>query len=101
MKDEIRLSFAEFLTLDAMIAVAQERGLSFTDRLDNTQEQAEAQADRVEGMWETRHGGLVFSDHDREIFAQMNELASQLEFAPTLGELVELRAEALRMQFKG
>ena len=84
-----------------MIAVAQERGLSFTDRLDNTQGQAEAQTDRVEGMWGTRHGGLVFSDRDLEIFAKMNELASQLEFSPALGELVELRAEALRMQFKG
>ena len=98
MNKETRLSFSELLNLDALIAFAEERGLSFSDRLDKTQEQAEAQAELHEAMWEARHGGMEFSEHDREILGQMRELASQLEFSPTLGQLIELRQEALRAQ---
>jgi hypothetical protein len=47
-------------------------------------------------MWETRHGGIDVSAHDRELLARIRELAAQLEVAPTLGQLVQLRAEAVR-----
>jgi hypothetical protein len=96
MKGESRLTVAELLSLDAIIAAAQQRGLSFADRLDNTQEQAEAQAERVEAMWEARHGGLTFSARDREILSRIRDLTRELEFSPTLGQLIELRAELVR-----
>lgn len=98
MKRDASLSAVELASLDLFITVAQSRGLGMDDRLDNTQEQAEAQADRVEAMWEARHGGLTFSDHDREVLGQIRELASTIENSPTLGQLIELRAEALRGQ---
>jgi hypothetical protein len=101
MKDEYRLSFSELLNLESLIAFAEERGLSFSDRFDKTQEQAEAQAELHEAMWEAHHGGMQFSDHDRMILGQMRELASQLEFSPTLGQLIELREAALRGQGPG
>jgi hypothetical protein len=90
------LSYTQLLSLDSLIAHAQQRGLSFDDRLDNTEEQAHAQAELHEAMWEARHGGIVITERDREILSQIRELASQLELAPTLGQLIEMRAEALR-----
>jgi len=90
------LTVAELASLDALITVAQLRGRQFTDRLDHTEEQAEAQAAVHEAMWETRHGGLDLSEHDREIITKIQQLASQLEIAPTLGQLLELRGDMAR-----
>ena len=101
MKDEMKLSFSELLSLDALIAVAQERGLKLTDRVKNDQDQAEAAGELHAAMWEARHGGLELSGHDREILAKIRDLASQLEIAPTLGQLIELRGEAIRQQGGG
>ena len=96
MKQNAGLSHVELLSLDLLIAVAQERGRSFDDAVDNTEEQAQAQADRVQAQWEARHGGITFSDRDREVISKIRELASTLESAPTLGELIELRGKALQ-----
>lgn len=101
MKKETSLTFSESLSLDALIALAQERGLSISDRVTNTQEEAEAQAEVHEAMWEARHGGLELSDHDRTIISRIRELASQLEIAPTLGQLIELRGEAFLQKGRG
>jgi hypothetical protein len=85
----------ELASLDLMITAAQQRGVAMDD-IASDDDEAEAQADRVEGMWEARHGGLEFSDHDREVLSQIRELASSLETRATLGQLIELRAEAVR-----
>ena len=90
MNQDTGLTLAELLSLDSLMAVAQQRGLSLDDRLDNTQELAEAMA--------AIHGGLELSAGDRETIVKIRELASNLEIAPTLGELIELRGEALRQQ---
>lgn len=92
------LSPLQLASLDLMITSAQSRGLSFDDVLEDDNEQAEAQAERVEAMWEARHGGLEISDHDREVLARIRELASTLESGVTLGQLVEMRGQALRRQ---
>lgn len=96
MRGNSSLSYAQLLSLDSLISAAQARGLGFNDRFDNTQEQAEAQFEIHEAMWEARHGAFQFSDHDREILGQIRELTSQLELSPTLGQLIELRGEAMR-----
>jgi hypothetical protein len=98
MNGEKGLTLAELLSLDALISVAQQRGRSFDDRLDNTEEIAEAQMAMHEAMWEARHGGLEVSQRDREILSQIRDLAMQLEMAPSLGQLIEIRGEALRQQ---
>lgn len=98
MKQDTSLTLAELLSLDALITVAQQRGLSLNDRLSNTQEQAEAMAEVHAAMWEARHGGLELSAKDRQIITQIHDLAKQLEVAPTLGQLIELRGEALKQR---
>lgn len=96
MKGKSGLSHVELLALDLLIAVAQERGRSLTDRVSNAEEQAEAQAEAAEARWEARHGGMLISEHDKEIVAQMKDLARKMESAPTLNQLIEMRGEALR-----
>jgi uncharacterized cupin superfamily protein len=86
----------ELAHLDALITAAQARGLGPDDRVTKTQDQADAQMDIHEAMWEARHGGLELSEQDREVVAQIRQLAGRLEIAPTLGQLIELRAEAVR-----
>ena len=85
----------ELASLDLMITAAQQRGVAMGG-IASDDDEAEAQADRVEGMWEARHGGIEFSHHDREVLAQIRDLASSLETRVTLGQLIELRAEAVR-----
>jgi hypothetical protein len=91
------LTPVELASLDLMITAAQVKGVRLDDVLsDDDEEQAQAQADRVMAMWDARHGGIEFSDHDREVLTQIRELAATLETKVTLGQLVELRAEAMR-----
>jgi hypothetical protein len=98
MKENTGLSLAELLLLDALISVAQKRGRSLNDRLRSAEEQAESMAEVHMEMWEARNGGLELSARDRRIIAQIRELAGRLEIAPTLGQLIELRGEALRQR---
>ena len=100
-KKSTRLTAAELASLDALITLAQQKGRKLTDRLDHTEEQAEAQAELHEAMWEARHGGFEFGQRDREILRKIRSLASELEVAPTLKQLVELRGAALREQARG
>ena len=95
MSRESRLGPAELAQLDALITAAQARGAGPDDVLNKTEEQAQAQFDLHEAMWEERHGGIEVSPRDRELLAQMRELAGQLDVAPTLGQLIALRAEAV------
>ncbi len=85
----------ELASLDLMITAAQQRGVGLND-IASDDDEAEAHADRVEAMWEARHGGIEFSEHDREVLRQIRDLASTLESQVTLGQLIELRAEAVR-----
>ena len=87
---------SELAHLDAMITAAQARGFGMDDRLRNTECLADAQENMHEAMHEARQGGLELSERDREILGQVRELAGQLDIAPTLGQLIELRAEAVR-----
>ena len=98
MKYDDSLTLTELLSLDVLISVAQQRGRSLNDRLSNTEEQAEAMAEIHEAMWAARHGGLELSAGDREIIGRMSELAQNLSIAPTLGQLIELRGQALKSQ---
>jgi len=85
----------ELASLDLMITTAQQRGIAMDD-IASDDDEAEAHADRVEGMWEAGHGGIEFSHHDREVLSQIPDLARSLETRVMLGQLVELRAEAVR-----
>lgn len=87
----------QLASLDLMITAAQSRSLSLEDVVSDD-DQAQAQAQRVAGMWEARHGGLEFSHHDREVLSRIRELASTLESQVTLGQLVEMRGQALSGQ---
>jgi hypothetical protein len=98
VKNNAGLSHVELLSLDLLIAVAQQRGRSFDEAVRNTEEQAQAQADAAQARWEARHGGLSIVERDKEVVAQIRRLAATLESAPTLGQLIEMRAEALRQE---
>ncbi|GAA3673049.1 hypothetical protein GCM10023081_09260 [Arthrobacter ginkgonis] len=98
MDRESSLNSAQLASIDLLIAIAQQNGLSLEDRLEKTQEQAEAQADRVEAMWEARHGGLEITEHDLQVIGKIRELAATLESSVTLKQLIELRDEALKSQ---
>jgi hypothetical protein len=101
MKPTETLTIAEIMALDTLITVAQQRGRGLRDRLVSTEEQAQAQNDAHVAMWEARHGGLEISDRDRETLRKIRELAATLEVSPTLEQLLELRAEAVRAQRQG
>ena len=98
MNDNAGLAAAELASLDLLITVAQLRGRGLDDRVTKNEEQAQAQMDHAVAMYDARHGGLEFSQRDREILRQIGELASELEVAPTLGQLIEMRGEAVRSQ---
>ncbi len=90
-----RLTHAELASLDALITVAQSKGRTFDDRLEDDECVAEAQMAMVETRMEGR-GGIEFSEHNRQILGQIRELASQLQGAPTLGQLMEMRSQAVQ-----
>lgn len=97
MKSRASLSAGELATLDLMITAAQQRGIGLHEVADDNEDLAEAQMAMVEARWEARHGGMLYSEHDREVLGRIRELAATLETHQTLGELIELRAEAVRM----
>ena len=78
MKDHVTLSPAELASLDLLITVAQSRGLSLDDRVTKTEEQAEAQMQMAEAMWEARHGGLDYVETDRETLRRVREVSADL-----------------------
>ena len=96
MNDDTGLGAAELASLDLLITVAQQRGRGLGDPVTKDEEQAQAHMDLAVAMYDARHGGLEFSDRDREIIRQIGELAASLELAPTLGQLIEMRGEAVR-----
>jgi hypothetical protein len=101
MNREQGLNALELASLDLLISIAQARGRGFDDRLESVTEQTEALVEVHEAMWEARHGGLELSERDRETIVRIGELAASLEIAPTLGQLIEMRGEALRLQVQG
>ena len=93
-----QLNPAELASLDLLITVAQQRGRQLDEVVKRTEEHADAMVDVHEAMWEARHGGLVITEHDREILGRMRELASELELTPTLSQRVEMRGRMLSGQ---
>lgn len=98
MNDDTFLSPAQLASLDLLITIAQQRGRGLDDLVVSMEEETEGVGAAHEAMWEARHGGFEISEHDRQILGQIRELAAGLEMAPTLGQLIELRAQAVRRQ---
>ncbi|RPF26230.1 hypothetical protein [Georgenia muralis] len=92
-KDD-RLSLGELRHLDGLITILEEQGLAVDDVIITGEDGC------CGAIAATAHENDRFASsvHDREILARIRELESQLESAPTLGELIELRGRALRPQ---
>jgi len=83
------LTGAELASLDAIITIAQARGQGIADRVQYV----------TDACLATVHDGFFpLNPHDQEIIRKIRDLAATLEIAPTLGELIEMRGEALRAQ---
>lgn len=92
MKQELKLTALELASLDLLITAAQQRGLSGTDLVAKTVDTADVHALHAEAHAK----GIDLSVHDRRIFQQIRDLASQLETAPTLDELFAARAAVVQ-----
>lgn len=90
------LTAVELAAIDLTISALQASGQSIdkvaTD--DNPRQQmAEAMADHFAAM----HSGIVkLNEHDREILAQIKQLAGQLRSRTSLRQLVNLRGSVLQ-----
>lgn len=89
MKDRPRLSHAELAIVDALITVAQERGIGI-DSSDSDDTPSGA-AETVEA----RHDG-IFRLVEEQVLPRIRELTRELGPAPTLRRLLELRGRAVR-----
>lgn len=85
------LTLGQLVMIDALITRAQASGHGLSDRAKTSI--TDAQADAVA---DAHHPLFDFSEHDRRIFVQIKELASRLEHSVSLGELIELRAQAVQ-----
>lgn len=86
-----RLTLGELQQIDSLISLAQERGLDLGDEV-----KVQSEICCCGAIAATAHGNIVFPERDQEIIRQMAELESQIEYAPTLGQLIEARAALLR-----
>jgi len=92
MKKDLRLTVLELASLDLLITAAQQRGLSRADLVAKTVDTADIHAAHAEAHAK----GIDLSIHDQRIIQQIRDLASQLESAPTLDELLEARAAVVQ-----
>jgi hypothetical protein len=90
---ERRLSIGELKLLDGLISVLQEGGVRLTDSIITREDGC---CGAIAATAHEDGDRFRFSARDREILARIRELESQLESAPTLGQLVELRGELLQ-----
>jgi RNase P/RNase MRP subunit p29 len=88
---ERQLTLGELHYLDGLISLALEQGIKFDEVMKPQSEVCCCGAIATETK-----GKFVFSDRDREIIAQIAKLESQIESAPTLGQMIEIRGELLR-----
>lgn len=86
---DMRLSYAELAVIDALITVAQERGIGLDSS--DTDDPPSGAAETVEA----RHDGL-FRLVEEQILPRIRELTRELGSAPTLRRLLELRGRAVR-----
>ena len=86
-EDRARLTFAELAVVDALISVAQERGIGMDDDDDPPSGAAEA--------FDGRHDG-IFRHLEAEVLPKIREMTQELGTAPTLRKLIELRGRAVR-----
>jgi hypothetical protein len=86
-----RLTLGELQQIDSLISLAQERGFELGDEV-----KVQSEICCCGAIAATAHGNIVFPERDQEIIRQIADLESQLEFTPTLGQLIEARAALLR-----
>lgn len=85
------LSHSELNHLDSLIGLLQEKGLTLGDSV-----KAQSDVCCCGAITAETRGKIVFNEHDREIIREIARLEGELEAAPTLGELVEIRGQLLR-----
>ena len=90
-KSSRKLTLGELQHIDALISLAQERGLKPSDQIVANKDISCCGAIAADAR-----GKLVFSARDRAILKQMAELQSQITSMPTLGELIKARGALLR-----
>lgn len=86
-----RLTLGELQQIDSLISLAQERGLDLGDEV-----KVQSEICCCGAIAATAHGNIVFPERDQEIIRQIAALESQIDYAPTLGQLIEARATLLR-----
>lgn len=86
-----KLTLGELQHIDALISLAQERGLKPSDQIVANKDISCCGAIAADAR-----GKLVFSARDREILKQMAKLQAQITSMPTLGQLIEARGALLR-----
>lgn len=91
MKRRLRLTLGELQHLDSLISLAQEQGVNLDDAV-----KAQSEICCCGALTAEAKGKFVYSGRDLEIIRQIVELESQIESAPTLGRLIEIRGELLR-----
>jgi hypothetical protein len=85
------VTYAEFMQLDALIALAVERGIDLGERV-----KTQSDVCCCGAVAATARRGVVFEERDQEIIRRIAELEEQIESAPTLGQLIEIRDGLLR-----
>jgi hypothetical protein len=88
-----RLLLGELHLLDGLISVLQEGGVRMQDKFTSHED---ACCGAITATAQDDGNRFRFSPRDREILGRIRELESQLESAPTLGQLVEIRGELLQ-----
>lgn len=83
-------SAAELAHVDMLIAVAIEKGLGLDEKLKSLDKDAYIVCDAHQ------HKGPLVSDHDILIFEKISSLYEELEWAPTLDELITMRSDMTR-----
>jgi hypothetical protein len=96
MKRKLSLTALELASLDLLITAAQQRGLSGKDPVARTVDTADIHALHAEAHAK----GIEISTHDKAIFKQIRDLASRLETAPKLDDLIAARAIVVRQMKK-
>ncbi|MGV9711612.1 hypothetical protein ACWDTI_13220 [Gordonia sp. NPDC003424] len=97
MSDKKRsaLTTRELAALDLSITVMQQAGHTLDDQVASSNNPHEMMAE----AWADLHHPLVdISERDREIIAQIKELAGQLSSETTLADLVEARGRIISGQ---
>jgi len=88
-KPERSFSAANIANIEAMITAALENGAGLGDVVKGAGQDPVVTDGKK---------GFDISDHDMRVLAEITSLYQQLEWAPTLQELIEVRGEMLRQR---